>query len=492
MDSIDKMLNELNDVTNMTSLLESSDFGVNDLFNKFQRIAFGNTSNISICDNEMNKLVAKSRSISITSDYMLITHSTINTDIPYRLDGDTVMRHIFSEIYKSVNNGKLFNKCKVVNEAISLAYSELVGSSPKKEMSITMFKTEYLKQAHGSRIQIVPNIEKLSSLANKIPFKINYIQNISIRKYIRNLNSYSNELIANFERLLKNYPELENNIKTYKEAINDGVESLMIIYKSMIRNLEYFYIEYKRIFDKIISINERIATQNESIIANIIDNKNFAKNILHESHDDINMNIDNSNETDFANMLSYFPKNRRKNLESLHDNMYYIYNVNEETLNNLDTFEYSVCENVIKPIKHINIDKLFNIFDNIDSMYENKSDDYIMKSIIHNLEMKNISEMSSPTIIGKLREYIVGNISKINKDNISMETIDIISKNCIGYLSIMNKIDDFLNSKEPYLKQLTNNKKIMIYYMMIESIFSNLFIVINESQILCKTLIENK
>lgn len=490
MNEMNALLTQLESITNIP-LNESDEFGVSKSFEVLQKALFGSAVSKYIIDDKTYEMIKKCRKIYITPDYAIVTYSTIYNNIPYKFDSANIMKYVFTKINTSATKDSKFDPTETVHEAISLAFKELTNID-KKRLSIDEFRYQYNKLVYGSRIQLIPNVQKLADLTMNSSFKMNYVSAQGIRKHIRSISNYSRETIDNFNRIEKNNPELSDKLNSYKKAIVDTISAIVQIYKIILRALDSFLFEYKRIFKEIIRINERLSTQNENVymISQLIDYEN---NVLCESADDQNNPIINYNDKynkKLEYMLKNCPKNRQKNLESLNKNMHYIYNFNYNDNNDIGIIKNYHCpENVVKPLKHINIDKLFGVFDNINN-YSDKSEEYVIKNMLYNLECENIADINDKTIFGKLEKYITGEpyYQPFNSvDNISVDTI---STNCITALNMMERINEFLNNKSTDLKQLSNKKNVLIYYMIFECIFSSLFKVISESQLLCKIFSE--
>lgn len=498
---IDALLTQLESVTNIP-LNESDDFGVSKTFEVLQKALFGSyAASRAVVDDDMYDLIKKCRRITITPEYRVVTYQNIHTDFAYKLDANKIMGYVFSKINNSSSNNSDFDSTKTVHEAISLSFKELTGLMPKKEMSVDEFRHHYTRYVYGTfvRTQIIPNVSKLSALALNTPYKINYVSNQGIYKHIKSISAYSRDTVDDFTRIEKNNPDLSVKITSYKKAIMDAISSLVQIYKIILRALDTYYHEYRRVFKEIIRINAGINAQNESIccIASLI-NDSKKNNLLQESTDNY-MGIDITLpdlDKKINTMLLTHSKRRKENLESLNNNMHFIYNFNTEWIKKTEYVpldSYTCCQTVVKPLKHINIDKLFNLLPYIDKDYDGKSEEFIMKHMLFQLECENLELVHDNTIMGKLEKYITG--EKYfpvfdGKENIAVN-IETISNNCMRAFDIMKKIDKFLNNKSTYLKQLSNKKNLLIYYMIFECIFSNLNYVISESQLLCKTFADN-
>jgi hypothetical protein len=277
MANINSLLNELNNITNKCenfyTINESID--IDAINKKFREIGrnisnFGNFSEIRITE-ELEDLIDRACSIHLTNDFRISLYSNIHNVVKFDIKAGVAIDYIVDKIYKSIDNPNIdFNVEETVQEAIAFAFKTCTNKSIDKKMSLSEFKDKYWLHAFGSRSRssyIKPDLITLARLCRRTPMVISYIDKVLIHNHISYLHKYMHKLESEFNKLVKNNESLEPMISKYIRCFKLGTDSTLSMYK-LIRNIFIeLFVEYKRIFNEIIRIDNdlRNSNLNESI-----------------------------------------------------------------------------------------------------------------------------------------------------------------------------------------------------------------------------------
>lgn len=352
--NINTLINELNDISR--PLNESADnYSKLNLGITSALISVLNTTGITKAElSDRTKMLLKAVQGINTGDIKVIAYPGINEQKNYSVNASVYMNYIVKNIMidAKLNESKI-DKDELLGEALAIVCKDLTGDCDKRSIDMDEFRLAYRLYVFGSlkKIQLRPNIPRLTSLALKVPMVISYINRTLMNRQMRTLTDYEKTVSDDLYRLAKSNPEILDRVNTYASILRTSVYTIMRIYQC-IKNA---YVDLQHEYDCVFTQILRESKCNESIS---IDNSSY--DVLNESSTDIRdqlkvvmNNIDNKlacskkNKAKISDMLSWISSNITSTeipeLVDLVDISYYknitLDNINKENIRH-DSIDY--------------------------------------------------------------------------------------------------------------------------------------------------------
>lgn len=464
MSKTDELLAQLNECSKYNGLNESIDrYEVGDRFLRLKKDLLSSVglTNAVLDDNKLS-IIREVRSVPINPSLRVVTYPNIHFDKKYNIEGLVLFEFVLKKIneHANSNNRLSFNTTDVVQEAISYTLKYLIGKTPSKQITIDEFKREYQLYAFGSykKIQLRPKVIRLISLANNSPYIISYIDNNLIYRQINNLTEYSKKVEKDFDKLLKNDPNLKYTLNSYMGCIERSIRALVNIYKIIRNTFIELQNEYFSIFRQIIRVNKvkfgaykECCDETNNYIKSLNENiENF------ENSSDIHIDFEsNAMGIEFIKMIQKRIDQSDEIINSTYGSLGLVSKLdcsNKYTLN-VPNGLYNINSLNIKD--YINsINKLLNDCKDLSEL-SIKSSNILCNKIVFN-------------DINDLRIYLLNNIYT-DKTNINIE-LDLLINNIINLLSLANYI------KNNFYLKLLNTSFSMIDDLNKYNYFKNIMI----------------
>ena len=453
----DKLFTQLNNMSNLDSLNEAFDLNsiavrLNNLKGQLLTSAGLRNSTLSTSDME---LMRRARMAVVDSSVRVVTYPNIHAEQNYKIINasvivDFVMRRI-NQHAKSNSNAH-FDATATVQEGISFTLKYLTGKTPSRYLTIDEFKREYQLHAFGSfrKVQLYPKVLRLSTLAQRNPLIVSYIENNLLYQQINSLNSYAKRIENDFLKLLKNDENLKYTLNSYMSCIERSIRALINMYKIIRNTFVELQREYFNVFRQIISMDNM---RSGNIYGECCSITNDYIKILNENIE----NIKSLNESTDSEAINDIKLNIKNKFNDMIDKKSDISNkIKSDIFKNLDKVsKINPSEEYSLPIP----DGLLNDMSNINIIKYIDSIEYIIYSTDNLLDLVNKSSnvlfgSSIESDINSFRKTIMDNIiGKIDLKNINF---DKLTENVLNLIKYIDYIDNNYYQK---IYNYTNNKK---------------------------------
>lgn len=459
----DELLAQLNNMSNYNYMNEAFDINsiATRLNNLKNRLLTANGLRNSVLSQSDLDLIREARMANMDASVRVVTYPNIHSEQHYKINAsiifDFIMKRIseHAKIYSN-DNTKYFDATAVVQEGISYTLKYLTGKTPSKYITINDFKREYQLCAFGSfrKVQLYPNVSKLSILAQRNPMIVSFIENNLLYQQINNLNVYAKKIENDFLKLLKNNDSLKYVLNSYMSCIERSIRALVNMYKIIRNTFIELQREYFNVFRQIVNMsdiqsgriygecchitNDYIKTLNENI--SIIEslNESSDNDIIYDAKCDI-----------YDNLKNRFNEMAKKKFDISNE----IKNDIFKNLDKVSKIDPSEQYSLIIP------DGLFNGVDNINIKKYIDSIEYIIYSTDNLSDLVNKSSNvlfgnSTSNDINELRKTItnsiIGNINlkNINFDKLTENALKLIDYIEYIYNNYYQKINNYINNKK--------------------------------------------
>lgn len=496
----DELLTELNNISNYNYMNEAFDIeSIGDRLNNLKNylLTSNGLRNATLSKDDLN-LIKRARMTTIDGSIRVVTYPNIHSEQNYKINAsvifDFVMKRIseHAKTYSNSTSPKYFDATAVVHEGISYTLKYLTGKTPSKYITIDDFKREYQFTAFGSfrKVQLYPNIPRLSILAQRNPLIISFIENNLLYQQINSINTYSKKIENDFIKLLKNNNDLKYVLNSYMSCIERSIRALVNMYKIIRNTFIELQKEYFSVFKQIVKMddmrsgriygecctimNDSIKTLNENISK--IEQMNESSNMINNNYIDKNLCDKLNDMIKQKNEISFNIKNEIfKNLDLI------------AKINPLDNYVLLIPDGLAKNnIDKLNIKKYIDSIEYLlystDNIYDlvNKSSNILFSTcekdinnfrknitnfIIGNIDLKNINfDTLTKNVLNLIDyiDYIDNNYYKKINDNlnniISQKSINFIKNILIGNMCIVDSIYyNILELLVYFIKLLKNN-----------------------------------
>ena len=280
---MDKLLTMLESATvetdkYSTSLNEEIDIKLASVFDKVNSFinVFPRVSS-SYKTEELHQLINQVNSIHLDGGYRASTYPNMQIGVASNtLNVTSLFDFVLNEIKKhSAKPSQTFNPTHINQKAIANACKQCTGKMPSELMTLPEFKYQFQLAVFGgfNKIIVIPNLNRLTNNALRVPIMIKFIDNRLIHQHISQLKKYKSDLEAEFDSLEAKDPSLTKYFNAYADAIGLAIENTLRIYKIMRNVYTQYDIEFRNVLRNIVEHNK---SNNESAIeTNLLETANF-------------------------------------------------------------------------------------------------------------------------------------------------------------------------------------------------------------------------
>lgn len=456
----DKLFIQLNDMSNSNFLNEAFDLDsiavrLNNL--KGQLLTSSGLRNATLSTSDM-ELMRKARMAVVDSSVRVVTYPNIHAEQNYKINASVIIDFVMRRIseHAKINSDKHFDATATVQEGISFTLKYLTGKTPSRYLTIDQFKREYQLYTFGSfrKVQLYPKVLRLSTLAQRGPLIISFIENNLLYQQINSLNSYAKRIENDFLKLLKNNENLKYALNAYMSCIERSIRALINMYKIIRNTFVELQREYFNIFKQIINMNnirsgsiygecctisnDYIKILNESIENMKSLNESIDSEIINDTKSDMYNNIKNK----FNEMID-----KKSNISSEIKNHIF---KNLDRVSKIDPYEeYSLIipDGLLRDMSNINIKKYIDSIEYIIYSTDNLSD-LVNKSsnvLFGNSDINDINNLRKT-----ITDSIIGNIDlkKVNFDKLTENVLKLIDYTEYIDNGFYQKINNYINNKK--------------------------------------------